>query len=233
MSAKLSSLTVFFPYLNDSPAIESLLVRGAAAAEADAERYELLVIDDGSSAEEAARLDAAAARRKARVVRHERNLGYGAAVRRGLAESRSEWVFYTDGDGQYDPAELLKLVDLWRADDKLDFLNGRKVSRSDPFSRRLLGSGYRLLARAAFGAPVSDVNCDFRLMRTSLLRGLALESQGGGIGLELTLAAAAAGARFSEADVTHLPRLHGESQFFRPRGLLQLARDLGREFSKR
>ncbi|HXT01917.1 MAG TPA: glycosyltransferase family 2 protein [Elusimicrobiota bacterium] len=228
MSAKLPSLTVFFPYLNDSPAVAGLLDGAAAAADACAERHELLIVDDGSSPEEAARLDAAAAARGARVVRHGRNLGYGAAIRRGLAEASSEWVFYTDGDGQYDPGELALLVDLWRADPGLDFLNGRKTSRSDPFPRRVLGGGYRLLARSLFSAPVSDVNCDFRLIRTSLLRRLSLASEGGGVGLELTRAAAAAGARFGEAGVTHLPRRHGRSEFFRPRGLLQLARDLGR-----
>ena len=233
MRAKLPSLTVFFPYLNDSPAVGGLLDRAVAAARACAERHELLVIDDGSSPEEAARLDAEASRRGARVVRHERNLGYGAAVRRGLSEACGEWVFYTDGDGQYDPAELELLVDLWRAEPPLDFLNGRKTSRADAFSRRLLGGGYRFLARSFFGAPVSDVNCDFRLIKTALLRRLALASEGGGIGLELTRAAAAAGARFGEAGVTHLPRRYGRSEFFRPRGLLQLARDLGRELSRR
>jgi glycosyltransferase involved in cell wall biosynthesis len=233
MSAKLPSLTVFFPYLNDSPAVGDLLDRAAAAARECADLHELLVVDDGSAPEEAARLDAEAARRGARVVRHPRNLGYGAAVRRGLSEARSEWVFYTDGDAQYDPAELERLVELWRADASLDFLNGRKTSRSDPFSRRLLGGGYRLLARSLFGAPVSDVNCDFRLMKTALLRRLSLASEGGGVGLELTRAAAAAGARFGETGVTHLPRRHGRSEFFRPRGLLQLARDLAHELARR
>jgi glycosyltransferase involved in cell wall biosynthesis len=233
MTAKLPSLTVFFPFLNDSPVVGSLLDRAAAAARACADRHEILVVDDGSAPEEAVLLDAEAARRGARVVRHARNLGYGAAVRRGLAEAASEWVFYTDGDAQYDPAELERLVDLWRADRSLDFLNGRKTSRSDPFSRRVLGGGYRFLARAVLGAPVSDVNCDFRLIRTSLLRRLSLASEGGGVGLELTRAAAAAGARFAEAGVTHSARRHGRSEFFRPRGLIQLARDLRRELSRR
>ncbi|MFI5348041.1 MAG: glycosyltransferase family 2 protein [Elusimicrobiota bacterium] len=233
MRATLPSLTIFFPYLNDSPAVGGLLDRAAAAARLCADRHDLLVVDDGSSPKEAALLDAEAARRGARVVRHERNLGYGAAVRRGLCEARGEWIFYTDGDGQYDPAELERLVDLWRADESLDFLNGRKTSRSDALPRRLLGGGYRLLARTLLGAPVSDVNCDFRLIKTSLLRRLSLASEGGGVGLELTRAADAAGARFGEAGVTHLPRRHGRSEFFRPRGLLQLARDLRRELSRR
>ena len=232
MSVKLPSLTVFFLYLNDSPAVGGLLDRAAAAARACADRHELLVVDDGSAPEEAPRLDAEAVRRGARVVRHERNLGYGAAVRRGLGEARGEWIFYTDGDGQYDPAELTLLVDLWRADASLDFLNGRKTSRADSFPRRLLGGAYRLLARSLFDAPVSDVNCDFRLIKTALLRRLSLASEGGGVGLELTRAAAAAGARFGETDVTHLPRRHGRSEFFRPRGLLQLARDLRRELAR-
>lgn len=225
---RLPSLTVFFPFLNDGEAVGPLLDAGAAAAAACAERHELLVVDDGSEPAQAARLDAEAARRGARVVRHERNLGYGAAIRRGLAECSCEWVFYTDGDGQYDPGELRGLAALWAADPSLDFVNGRKASRADGAHRLVLGGGYRLLARA-LGAPVSDVNCDFRLMRASLVKGLALSAQGGGIGLELTRAAKAAGARFAEATVAHGPRRHGSSEFFRPKGLLQLARDLGRE----
>ena len=233
MLAKLPSLTVFFLYLNDSATVGGLLDRAAAAARDCAERHELLVVDDGSVPEEAARLDAAASARGARVIRHPRTLGYGAAVRRGLIEARGEWVFYTDGDAQYDPAELARLVDLWRGDPSLDFLSGRRIARADALARRPFGGGFRLFARSFLGAPVSDVNCSFRLIKTALVRRLSLSSEGGGVSLELTRGAAAAGARFGETGVTHLPRLHGRSEFFRPHGLFQFGRDLGREFIAR
>jgi glycosyltransferase involved in cell wall biosynthesis len=228
MSGKLPGITVFFPYLDDSPAIAALLESARACAAGCAERVELVVIDDGSRAEEAAALDREAARFGARAVHHPRNLGYGAAIRRGISESTQPWVFYTDGDGQYDPAELARLVDAWRRDPSLDFINGVKGARRDSAARRLLGAGYRLLARKAFGCPLSDVNCDFRLMSGPLVRGLKLTAGGGGVGLELALEAKKAGARFGEVPVTHLPRRHGASAFFRPRGLGQLAADLAR-----
>lgn len=223
---KLPGLTIFFPYLDDSGALETMLAACERAGRENAQRVELLVVDDGSAPEEAAALDEAAARFGARVIRHPRTLGYGAAVRRGLAESALDWVFYTDGDAQYDPLELCALVALWRADPSLDFINGWKKSRADAWPRVVLGAGYRALTRAWFGLPVQDVNCDFRLVRGPLARSLGLRCEGGGIGLELVRSARKAGARFAEAPVSHRPRRYGRSSFFNPAGVARLAREL-------
>jgi len=224
---RLPSLSIFFPYLNDGAVVAGLLEASHRIAPEVAERFEVLVVDDGSHPEETRSLDRiAAAYPTVRVLRHGRNRGYGAAIRSGIARSSMEWIFYTDGDGQYDPLDLRLLWRRWQEDQASDIVNGYKLNRSDTRLRIVLGEAYRRLARGLCGLPIRDVNCDFRLLRGSLARGLTLRSQGGAIGLELVLAAQARGARFSEVGVRHHPRLSGASAFFTPHGLWQFAREL-------
>ena len=201
---RLPSLSIFFPYLNDGAVVAGLLEASHRIAPEVAERFEVLVVDDGSHPEETRSLDRiAAAYPTVRVLRHGRNRGYGAAIRSGIARSSMEWIFYTDGDGQYDPLDLRLLWRRWQEDQASDIVNGYKLNRSDTRLRIVLGEAYRRLAR-----------------------GLTLRSQGGAIGLELVLAAQARGARFSEVGVRHHPRLSGASAFFTPHGLWQFAREL-------
>lgn len=222
---RLPSLSVVFPFLNDAGSLEWLLERARRAAADVSERHEIVVIDDGSRVDEAAALDRVPG---VRVVRHARNLGYGAAVARGIRETRLEWVFYTDADGQYDPDELRGLVELLTRDPAATFVNGYKRRRDDPAHRVLLGAAYRELARALWRLPIRDVNCDFRLINGRLARGLRLSAAGGAFGLELVCAARRAGARFAEVPVHHYARRHGRSEFFRAPRLWRFAAELAR-----
>ena len=101
-------------------------------------------------------------------MHHEKNRGYGGALRTGFATATRELVFYTDGDAQYDPAEMELL---WRRfDDSVDLVNGYKISRSDPMHRIVIGRIYHHTVKMLFGLGVRDVDCDFRLMRRVDLR---------------------------------------------------------------
>lgn len=220
---RLPGLSLFFPYLNDGTAMDGLLRAVHAVAPEVSERFEVIVIDDGSLPSEAQTLDRLAETYPGvRIVHHERTLGYGAAIRRGLGESRMDWVFYTDGDGQYDPKDIRLLWRRWQEDTTVDIVNGYKLKRSDPWPRVVLGEAYRLLAHNLFSLPIKDVNCDFRLMRGRLARDLPLGCDGGGIGLEIIRCAQELGARFTEVGIPHYPRLSGRSAFFTWRGVLQL-----------
>src|SRR5690349_15262924 len=102
----LPSLSVFFPMYNEAAAISGTVERARTALEGlGIAEYELIIVDDGSQDGTAELADGLAARLpRVRVVHHEINQGYGAALSTGFGAARYDWVMYTDGDGQFDLA---------------------------------------------------------------------------------------------------------------------------------
>ncbi len=221
---KLSSLTIFFPVLNDAESISELVTKADKVARIVSHRYEIIVINDGSTDKTPEVLCALSAKfDKLRIISHKKNRGYGVALRSGFTHANFDWVFYTDGDGQYDPLELLELVEAWNP--QLDVINGFKLRRHDPFIRRFIGGLYNIISHVEYTLPVSDVQCDFRLIRRSILKRIAMVSTSGLICLELIVKLQEAGARFAEVGVHHYPRVHGQSQFFKLQNILRTLRE--------
>jgi glycosyltransferase involved in cell wall biosynthesis len=225
---KYPSLSVFFPAYNDALGLPSLIAATFAVLEGLAEDFEVIVVNDGSQDNTAAVLEDLRSRHgeRLRVVTHERNRGYGAALRSGFDVARKELVFYTDGDGQYDVRELPDLLD--QLGPHTGFVNGYKLERHDPFHRVWIGKVYNSVARFLFGVEIRDIDCDYRLIRRQLLDSISLESTSGTVCVELVRKLETAGWKFAEVGVHHYPRLYGRSQFFRLRSLFvtffQLAR---------
>jgi glycosyltransferase involved in cell wall biosynthesis len=222
-SLEVESLSIFFPVYNDWGTIPSMVVLAeAAAVGAGIDDYEIILVDDGSQDRTQRVVDELAARVAAvRVIRHEVNRGYGAALRSGFGAARKQFIFYTDGDAQYDPSELETLIE--RVRPGVDVVNGFKVKRNDPWYRVVVGWLYQHFARLLFRLPISDVDCDFRLMRRETLGRIQLRQDSGVICLELIKKLTMAGARFEEAPVSHHFRASGRSQFFRPARLTRVA----------
>jgi glycosyltransferase involved in cell wall biosynthesis len=217
---KFPSLSVFFPACNDAPSLPALLAKTYSTLEENVADYEIVVVNDGSRDETGQTLEMLARLYSPhlRVVTHESNRGYGAALRSGFAAARKEFVFYTDGDGQYDPGELPLLLE--RMGPKTGFVNGYKIERNDAAHRVWIGSLYNFCARVLFRIRIRDVDCDFRLIRRALLDRITLTSTSGTICVELVRKLEQTGWEVEEAPVHHFDRLHGQSQFFRLRPLL-------------
>ena len=188
--------------------------------------YEVIVINDGSQDHTAEVLDELARvyPQEVRIIHHEQNRGYGGALRSGFAAARKEWIFYTDGDAQYDPRELKKLALL--VNDEVDFVNGWKIERNDPLHRIIIGRIYQYLIKYSFGLHLRDVDCDFRLMRSKIFEEVELTSDSGVICVELMKKVQDARFRLAETPVRHYHRTYGKSQFFNFRRLARVARDL-------
>lgn len=212
------SITAFFPAYNDEYTIEGIVRTAAAELLKVTDDFEILIINDGSRDGTAAVADRLAEEMPVvRVIHHPDNRGYGAALISGFTSARKELIFYTDGDGQYDVREIHNLLAQLRP--SIDLVNGYKVKRSDAWYRILIGAVYRRLMRRAFKLSISDVDCDFRLMRRHVFDSITLESQSGVICVEMARKFDDAGFRMTEIPVSHYPRLHGRSEFFRVRHL--------------
>lgn len=213
------SISAFFPAYNDGKTIGGLVEKTLALLPRLADDYEVIVINDGSSDETAAVLERCRAANpdRVRIVTHEQNRGYGGALRSGFAAAKKDLVFYTDGDAQYDPLELEALVK--RMAPAVGFVNGFKKNRNDPWHRVAIGWLYNRFARFIFGIQLRDIDCDFRLIRRSLLEELSLKSTSGTICVELVKKLEMCPYLMEEVGVNHYPRLHGRSQFFRLQSL--------------
>lgn len=211
---KLSGLSIFFPCFNDEKSIGKLVGDAFKVATKFAFDYEVIVIDDGST--DSSRLVLQKLQKKylkLKLIFHKQNGGYGEALKSGFKNASYEFVFYTDGDGQYDVLELPLLINLMTSD--TDFVNGIKMARQDPTYRIVIGNLYSFIARWLFWLPIYDVDCDFRLIRKSILDKISLESTSGSICVELVKKSQRAGATFRQVSVHHLSRRFGQSQFFR------------------
>lgn len=214
------SISALFPAYNDASTIGSLVEETVELLRTTGRDFEVIVVDDGSQDATAAVLEECQKHHpgKVRVIRHAVNRGYGAALRSGFHAAVKDLVFYTDGDGQYDPNELPRLLKRLRP--STGMVNGYKIKRRDPLYRILIGKVYNTTIRLLFGIRVRDVDCDFRLIRRDWLQRLNLRSDSGVICLELVLALETLGCPIEEVAVPHYPRIAGRSQFFRWRSLL-------------
>ena len=206
-------LSIFFPAYNDSGTIASLVITALGTARKLTPDFEIIVVNDGSADRTAEILDELARTYpEVRAVHHAKNRGYGGALRTGFASATREVIFYTDGDAQYDPAEMEVL---WqRLGDDVDLVNGYKISRSDPLHRIIIGRIYHHTVKLLFGLTVRDVDCDFRMMRRSIFDKVQLEKNSGVICLEMMKKITDAGFRIAEVPVHHYHRVYGKSQFF-------------------
>lgn len=206
---RLPSLSIFMPFYNEEANVERVVRAALDAGRRVSDDVEVIVVNDGSrdrTEEIAERL--ARECPGVRAVHNRPNRGYGGAVIRGLLESRKEWIFFTDGDGQFDMNEIPSLVQLLGG---CDFAVGYRLKRADPWIRKLNAFCWGTLVRTLFGLRVRDIDCAFKLLPRRLIDqvGPKLASQGALISTELLARAQREGYRIAEVGVHHYPRTAG------------------------
>ena len=227
MSPPRPSLSIFFPAYNDAGTIGSLALIAHMTARELTDDYEVIVVNDGSPDHTGALLDEMARHFTwLRVVHHAKNRGYGGALRSGFEAAAKDLVFYTDGDAQYDPREMVRLFEALTPD--VDLVNGYKIGRSDPLHRIVIGRLYHTFVRTVFGLRLRDVDCDFRLMRRHVFDKVTLTRSSGVICVELMKKVQDHGFRIAEVPVHHYHRSYGRSQFFNVRRVGRTLFDLAR-----
>lgn len=205
----LTSLTLFFPCYNESENVEEMIRQAVQVGEDYGIDYEVLVVDDGSKDDSAAKVRKWSEKNpRVRLVQHEVNRGYGAALRTGLSNAKKDLVFLTDGDNQFQLSDIEKL---FSKIDGCDVVTGFRIGRQDNLWRRIQGSSWTTLNKVLFRLPVRDVDCAFKLFRRKRLQGLELESNQLLIHAEILARLKKKGCVIEEIGVPHYPRKAGKA----------------------
>ena len=227
MTERVPRLSYFFPAHNEEANLAGLVEEALATLPSIAETFEIIAVNDGSRDRTAAIADELAAAHPdvVRAVHHPTNLGYGAALRSGLGAARYELVAFTDGDRQFQVADLGRLTERLGAADHPDVVVGFRIKRADPPIRTIYARLYRLANRIFFGLTVTDVDCACKLFRREALEGLRVESGGAFFSAELLIKLRAAGRSVAEVGVTHYPRTAGSPTGAKPSVVFRAVKD--------
>jgi glycosyltransferase involved in cell wall biosynthesis len=206
----LGMLSVILPAYDEEPNLPTLLERALEVLPDVCEEWEVIVVDDGSRDGTAAAVAPFVDEHhpRIRLLRHPRNLGYGAALRSGFRAARGDLVFYTDADHQFDLGELAWFVP---ALEGRDVLVGFRVYRYDSVLRCILAWGYNRLVGALFRVRVRDVDCSYKLFRREALERIEVETSDFFVDTELVAKARRMGHDIAERGVRHYPRAAGRT----------------------
>ncbi len=208
-------LSVFFPAYYDEKNIDKVVCKAVEVLEdLQLKDYEITIIEDGSPDRTGEVADKLAARfPKVRVIHHEVNKGYGATLWEGFTSARFEYVFYTDGDNQFDLEELRKFVALIPFGDMV--VGYRKKKQYSPY-RKFTSFVYNYVLRFYFDIDFIDIDCAFKIIKTDLFKKIKVNTKDAFIDAEIMIRASLLGYSFTELGVKHLPRVDGVSTAARP-----------------
>lgn len=214
-------LSIVMPAYNEEEIIEGSVSEWHAEVIGKIPGSEIIVVDDCSKDATGRILDELALRLPGlRVVRPPRNAGHGQALRLGFQHATGEYVFQTDSDRQFLPAEFWNL---WNQKEQYDFVFGVRRSRADGAFRMLITAGMRFLNFLLWGCWIADANCPFKLMRRDSLRKLLAQIPRDTFipMVMVSILAYKMGFRVHESKVTHLPRTGGQQSL---KGMLKWLR---------
>jgi glycosyltransferase involved in cell wall biosynthesis len=222
-----AGISLFFPAYHDEDNIARVVHDALEVLQALEVPFDITLIEDGSpdrTGEVCDRL-AAAHPELIAVVHHQRNLGYGCTLREGFQQARREWVFYSDGDYQYDLDELRKF---WALASFTDAVVGFRIRKQYSFYRKCTSFCYNLLLRMLFDVPLRDVDCAFKLMKREIFDHLDIDSRDAFIDAEIMIKTRLLGYQITEVGVHHYRRDCGLSTGAKPSVILRTLREIYR-----
>ena len=217
------SLSLVLPAFNEEENIGEVTREALATLPRFADTFQIIIVDDGSR-DRTAEVAAGIARQdsRVRVISHQRNRGYGAALVTGFNATTGDYVMFMDADRQFDINDLRLLTPF--AQD-YDIVAGFRMERNDPLHRRVFAETFNVAVRVLFGVHMRDIDCAFKLFRGDMLRSLPLSAPGALINTEIQAKARRQKARVQQVGVHHYPRVAGSQTGGNPRVILRAMRE--------
>lgn len=208
LNPPITSLSIFFPCYNEKDSVRALTEKALSVAETLCDDFEIILVDDGSTDGTAEQADNLANQYpNVRAVHHAQNQGYGAALQSGFRAATKDYVFYTDGDGQFDLGELPALIPLI-AD--CDIVSGYRIDRQDGMLRKFNAFCWTRLVCFLFGLKMKDIDCAFKLYKRKIFDRIEMHSTGALIDTEILARAIRKGYTVKQIGVHHYPRMAGQ-----------------------
>ena len=224
-------LSVIFPAFNEEANIRCTVETAIKVLPNVATRWEIIVVDDGSSDATALICDDLKARyREVEVIRHGQNRGYGAALKSGIISAKYDLIFFSDSDGQFNLRDLEQLI-RWSND--YDIVAGYRAKRHDPVYRRMNALGWNLLVRLVLRIKVRDIDCAFKLFRREVFEHVQIRCVGAMVNTEILAQATQLGMRIHQVKVSHFPRRLGKPSGANVHVIIKAFRELCRLWRKR
>ncbi len=218
------SLSVVLPAFNEQYNLRCTVEAARCILPLVADEWEIIIVNDGSRDATGRICDTLEHQvPQVRALHHHGNKGYGAALKTGIAAAKYEWVFFSDSDGQFDFAEISRLLEHAETSDIVAGYRGR---RNDPPYRALNAAGWNMLVRLSLGVRVRDIDCAFKLFRRRVFEQVNIQSVGAMVNTEILSQAFRFGLRITEVEVTHYPRHLGQPTGAKLRVILKAFREL-------
>ncbi|MCA9032618.1 MAG: glycosyltransferase family 2 protein, partial [Planctomycetaceae bacterium] len=209
-SPKDVSFTLVIPAYNEADVITQAMTEAVESLQRLVTRFEVIIVDDGCSDETPQIVEQFAAQdSRVRLLRQPRNMGYGAALRRGFEAATTELVAFTDADCQFHLDDLRYLIELA---DQFDVVSGYRIDRKDSSLRRFCSWGYNTLVQILMGSPIRDIDCALKVFRRDVLVNILPNATGFFANTEMFSKAREQGLNIVDVGVRHRARAAGHSK---------------------
>lgn len=222
-------VSLFFPVYRDEMTVARVAEKAVRVLGELARDYEVIIVDDGSPDTAGTIADQiASSNPKVRVIHHERNLGYGQALRTGFKAARFEWICFTDGDDEYEVDDLRRLL---RLQDRYDLIITFRYAKRYSSWRIFVSYVYNTVLRWLFNTRYRDVSCGLKLIRRNVVEELELLSSSPFIGAEVAIKTMLKGFRVGEVGIQTFPREFGRGTSTSLRNIWRTVKDMRRVYS--
>ncbi len=210
----IDELSVFFPCYNEEKNIKNTVSKAIPILQQTAAKWEIILINDGSKDNTGKVLEEIQQEypKQIKIITHNPNRGYGAALKSGLYNSQYQWITFTDSDGQFDFSEITDLIKKQQSS-KADIVIGYYLSRQVSKTAILTSKIWELIVFILFGLHVTDIDCGFKLLNKKVVETIPkLEAERGAfISSEFLIKSKKAGFKIVEIGVHHYPRTEGKA----------------------
>jgi len=217
-------ISFFFPAYNDERTVRIVTEKAIKLFNEIANQYEVVIVDDASPDKAGQIADQLAHEYPhVKVVHHETNRGYGAAVKSGISNTKYDWICMVDGDDEYDILDLKRMLSLRQ---HYGLIIGFRYKKLYSAKRIFISHIYNAVLRSLFDTRFRDISTGIRVFHRSILRHIELNSNSPFIGAELAIKTMLDGTPVGEVGIQTFPREFGAGSTTSMANIVRTIRDM-------